>query len=70
MMFVSPLVRPLRGPGLPRPTKREVMAVLREGLETGTITPIIDSTFPLAEVREAFRHMMEDELLGKVVLTV
>jgi NADPH:quinone reductase-like Zn-dependent oxidoreductase len=35
----------------------------------GKITPIIDSTYPLSEVREAFRHMIEDELLGKVIIT-
>jgi len=46
------------------------MAVLRELLEAGKITPIIDSTYPLRETREAFRHMIEDELHGKVILTV
>ncbi len=44
------------------------MAILRDFLETGKITPIIDSTYPLAETREALRHMIEDELRGKVVI--
>jgi NADPH:quinone reductase-like Zn-dependent oxidoreductase len=69
LMILSRFVKQLRGPGIPMPTKREAMAVLRELLEAGKITPIIDSTYPLSEVREAFRHMMEDETQGKVILT-
>jgi NADPH:quinone reductase-like Zn-dependent oxidoreductase len=69
LMFLSRFVKQLRGPGLPMPSKRGAMAVLRELLEAGKITPIIDSTYPLSEAREAFRHMMEDEIHGKVILT-
>ncbi len=69
LIFLSRFVKQLRGPGIPFPTKREAMAVLRELLEAGKITPVIDSTYPLSEVREAFRHMMEDETKGKVILT-
>lgn len=69
LMAMSRFVKQLRGPGLPMPTKREAIAVLRDLLESGKITPVIDSTFPLAEVREAFRHMIEDETRGKVILT-
>jgi NADPH:quinone reductase-like Zn-dependent oxidoreductase len=46
------------------------MAVLRELLEAGKITPIIDSTYRLSETREAFRHMIEDELQGKVIIQI
>lgn len=50
-------------------TKREAMGALRALLEAGKITPVIDSTYPMSEVHEAFRHMIEDELHGKVMLT-
>jgi NADPH:quinone reductase-like Zn-dependent oxidoreductase len=43
--------------------------MLRELLEAGKITPIIDSAYPLSETREAFRHMIEDETRGKVIIT-
>ncbi len=69
LMVLSRFVKQLRGPGLPMPTKKDAMAVLRNLLEVGKITPIIDSTYHLSEVREAFRHMMEDEIQGKVILT-
>ncbi|NIP58743.1 MAG: zinc-binding dehydrogenase [Gemmatimonadetes bacterium] len=52
------------------PSRAESIANLREHLEAGTITPVVDSAYPLAELREAFRHMIEDELRGKVILTV
>jgi NADPH:quinone reductase-like Zn-dependent oxidoreductase len=70
LVFLSRFVRQLRGPGLPLPTRKEAMAVLRELLEAGKITPIIDSTYPLSEAREALRHMIEDELQGKVIITM
>ena len=69
LMVLSRLVKQLRGPGVPMPTKKEAIAVLRELLETGKITPIIDGTYPLSEVRDALRHMIEDELQGKVIIT-
>ncbi|MFQ5572359.1 MAG: NAD(P)-dependent alcohol dehydrogenase, partial [Rhodothermales bacterium] len=69
LMALSRFVPSLRGPGIPMPTKKEAIAVLREYLAGGKITPIIDSTFPLREVREAFRHMIEDETRGKVIIT-
>jgi NADPH:quinone reductase-like Zn-dependent oxidoreductase len=70
LMFLSRFVKQLRGPGLPMPTRREAMAILRELLEAGKITPVIDSTYPLSEVQEAFRHMIEDELQGKVIIVL
>lgn len=51
------------------PTRQEALAVFRELLEGGKVTPIIDSTYPLGECREAFRHMIEDDLQGKVIIT-
>ncbi|KPJ92183.1 MAG: hypothetical protein AMS18_07890 [Gemmatimonas sp. SG8_17] len=69
LMFLSRFVKQLRGPRLPMPTRKDAMAVLRELLEAGKITPIIDSTYPLSEARKALRHMTEDELQGKVIIT-
>jgi len=69
LIFLSRFVKQLRGPGLPMPTRQDAMAVLREFLEAGKITPIIDSTYPLSQAREAFRHMIEDEIQGKVIIT-
>jgi NADPH:quinone reductase-like Zn-dependent oxidoreductase len=69
LVVFSLFVKQLRGPDLPMPTKREAMAILRELLETGKIAPIIDRTYDLSEVREALRHIIEDEVQGKVIIT-
>ena len=68
IVVLSRFVKQLRGPGLPMPSKKEAIAVLRQLLESGKLTPIIDSTFQLGDVRKAFRHMIEDETKGKVIL--
>jgi NADPH:quinone reductase-like Zn-dependent oxidoreductase len=70
LMFLSRFVRPLRGAGTPMPTKKAAMDVLGDLLAAGKITPWIDSVHPLSQVREAFRHMVEDETHGRVVLCV
>jgi NADPH:quinone reductase-like Zn-dependent oxidoreductase len=69
LVILSRFVKQLRGPRLPMPTKKDAMAVLRNLLEAGKITPVIDSTYPLSRVCEAFRHMIKDETQGKVILT-
>ena len=51
------------------PSKTDTMAVLRELLEAGKITPVIDRTYPLSEVPEAIRYLMEGEPQGRVVVT-
>jgi NADPH:quinone reductase-like Zn-dependent oxidoreductase len=69
LMVLSRFVKQLRSPGLPMLTKKEAIAFLRQLLEVGRITPIIDSTYDLSEVRKALRHMMEDDIHGKVIIT-
>lgn len=69
LIVLSRFVKQLRGPGAPIPARKDAMAILRELLEAGKITPIIDSRYPLSQAREAFRHMIEDELQGKVIIT-
>jgi len=68
LMLLSRFVDHLRGSGTPFPTKSEAMALLRDLLAAGKITPVIDSTYPFSTAREAFRHLMEDETRGKIIL--
>lgn len=70
LILRSLFVRQLRLGRSSIPDRKEAMAILRELLEAGKITPVIDSSYPLSRVREAFRHMIEDEPAGKVILTV
>ena len=48
----------------------EDLLVLGELIESGKVTPVIDRTYPLAEVPEAMRYLEEGHARGKVVITV
>jgi NADPH:quinone reductase-like Zn-dependent oxidoreductase len=69
LIFRSLFEKRLRLGRMSVPTRQEAMTILRELLEAGKIRPVIDSTYPLDEVREAFRHMIEHETCGKVIIT-
>ena len=49
--------------------RQEDLQTLRELLEDGKVTPLIDRTFPLAEVPQAIRQMVQGHGGGKVVIT-
>ena len=46
------------------------MIVLKELIESGKVTPIIDRTYPLSVVPEAIRYLEEGYARGKVVISV
>jgi NADPH:quinone reductase-like Zn-dependent oxidoreductase len=46
------------------------MEVLRQLLEAGKVTPVIDRRYELAEISDAFRYMGEGHCRAKVVITV
>jgi NADPH:quinone reductase-like Zn-dependent oxidoreductase len=48
----------------------EDLDVLKEFIEDGKITPVIDRTYPLSETPEAFRYLDKEHARGKVVITV
>jgi NADPH:quinone reductase-like Zn-dependent oxidoreductase len=49
--------------------KHEDLIVLGELIESGKLTPVIDRTYPLAEVPEAIRCLEEGHARGKVVIS-
>jgi NADPH:quinone reductase-like Zn-dependent oxidoreductase len=46
------------------------LVVLRELLETGNVTPVIDRRYELSEIADALRYMGEGHAQGKIVVTV
>jgi NADPH:quinone reductase-like Zn-dependent oxidoreductase len=48
----------------------EDMLVLKELIQAGKVTPVIDRTYPLSEVPQAIRCAEEGHARGKVVITV
>ncbi len=67
--LLSPFVRQKLGTWISR-QREEDLEELRELLEAGTVTPVVDRTFPLSEVPEAIRYLREGRARGKVVITV
>jgi NADPH:quinone reductase-like Zn-dependent oxidoreductase len=48
----------------------EDLIVLKELIEAGKVTPVIDRTYPLSQVPEAIRYMRDGHARGKVVITL
>ncbi len=49
---------------------QEDLVYLGELLKAGKIVPVIDRSYPLSEIAEAFRYVEEKHAQGKVVITV
>jgi NADPH:quinone reductase-like Zn-dependent oxidoreductase len=46
------------------------LQLMRELIEAGTVTPVIDRTYPLSDVPEAIRYLEQGHARGKVVITL
>jgi NADPH:quinone reductase-like Zn-dependent oxidoreductase len=68
LMALSPFVRQLPTPDWSNPRQSEAMAALKRFIEAGQLTPVVDRTFPLGEVRDAMRYLVEGHARGKVVV--
>ena len=49
---------------------REDLILLKDLIEAGKVTPVIDRTYPLDEAPEAIRYLQEGRARGKVVILV
>jgi NADPH:quinone reductase-like Zn-dependent oxidoreductase len=67
--LLSPFVRQKLGTFISK-ERNEDLEALREFLEAGTITPVVERTFPLSEVPEAIRFLRAGRVRGKVVITI
>jgi len=50
--------------------RKDDLIVIRELLETGKVTPVIDRSYPLADVPDAIRYLEGGHARGKVVITM
>jgi NADPH:quinone reductase-like Zn-dependent oxidoreductase len=50
--------------------RREDLVVLKELIEAGKVTPVIDRTYPLGEAPEAIRYLEAGHARGKIVIAV
>lgn len=52
------------------PPKKDSMAVLSELIEAGKVVSVVDRTFPLDQVPDAIRYLVDGAALGKIVITM
>jgi NADPH:quinone reductase-like Zn-dependent oxidoreductase len=50
--------------------RREDLTILRDLMETGKVTPVIDRCYSLSEASEAIRYLEQGHARGKVVITL
>jgi NADPH:quinone reductase-like Zn-dependent oxidoreductase len=68
-VLLNPFVRQ-RLRGLVSRVRRADLEVLREAIEQGQVTPLLDRTYPLADAVAAIGHVHDGHAAGKVVLTL
>jgi NADPH:quinone reductase-like Zn-dependent oxidoreductase len=69
LLALSLFVDQLPKQGFSMPSRKDAMATLKELLEAGKLTPIVDRTYPLAEVKEALRYLQQGQPRGRVIIT-
>lgn len=67
-MALSPLVTHLPRPNLSPPRKPAAMAILREALAAGHLTPMIDRAYSLEEAGAALRRLSSGDAVGRTVV--
>jgi NADPH:quinone reductase-like Zn-dependent oxidoreductase len=65
----SPFVSQKMGNFTVTPNKEDLQS-LKELIEAGKVTPVIDRTYSLSEVPDAIGYLEEGHAQGKVVITV
>ncbi len=69
LILISPFVshlHPFRGTKDPG----DRLVVLKEFIDAGELTPVIDRAFPLSQVPEAIRYLETGRARGKIIITV
>ncbi len=69
-ILVSPFVRGQRLRAFFSNANGQDLAVLRDFLEAGQVTPVIDRTYALRDTAAAFSHIAQRHTQGKTVVTV
>jgi NADPH:quinone reductase-like Zn-dependent oxidoreductase len=70
VVVLSPFMSQLPPPTFSMADKKNQMVVLKQLMETGKLTPVIDRMYSLGEVPEAIRYLEEGHARGKVIITV
>jgi NADPH:quinone reductase-like Zn-dependent oxidoreductase len=50
--------------------RQDDLTKMSELMQAGKVTPVIDRTYPLSQIREAMKYLEAGHARGKVILTV
>jgi NADPH:quinone reductase-like Zn-dependent oxidoreductase len=67
--LMSPFISQKMGMMMANANQKD-LTVLADMMQSGKVTPVIDRTYPLSEIREAVRYLEQGHARGKVVITV
>jgi NADPH:quinone reductase-like Zn-dependent oxidoreductase len=68
-MLISPFISQKMGMMMAQGNKDD-LNILADLMQSGKVTPVIDRTYPLSEIREAVRYLEAGHARGKVIITV
>ena len=79
--WVGPMARPIKALLMSPFISQKIGMMMAEGnkddlntladlMQSGKVTPVIDRTYPLSEIREAIRYLETGRARGKVIITV
>jgi NADPH:quinone reductase-like Zn-dependent oxidoreductase len=68
-LLLSPFVSQTMAPVREKPNAADLQ-VLKELVEAGHVTPVIDRTYPLDQAADAVRYLEEGHVRGKVVISI
>jgi NADPH:quinone reductase-like Zn-dependent oxidoreductase len=67
-MALTPFTKHLPALSFSMPQKPELMQKLRDLLEAGKLTPVIDKCYPLSEVSEALAYLTQGRAKGRILV--
>jgi NADPH:quinone reductase-like Zn-dependent oxidoreductase len=67
--ILSALMRQHASPFLSVPNAKDLL-YMKDLIEAGKVAPVIDRTYPVNEMREAFRYLIEEHAQGKAVVLI
>jgi NADPH:quinone reductase-like Zn-dependent oxidoreductase len=79
--WVGPMARPIKAKLMSPFISQKMSMMMAQGnkddlniladlMQSGKVTPVIDRTYPLSEIREAIRYLEAGHARGKVIITV
>jgi len=68
-LLLSPFISQKMGMMLAELNQKD-LTILADMMQSGTVKPVIDRTYPLSQIADAIRYLEQGHARGKVIITV